>query len=76
MPPDMSPNGPEGDEQGRAGRPPRTARVRQLRQWYYTAKRLQENGENEDALSYFKRIYENEYDYEDVAKIVEDSYLD
>jgi hypothetical protein len=66
----------DGPEYERASNPPRTDSERRLRQWYYTAKRLQENGESESALYYFKRIYEIDYNYEDVAKIVEDSYLD
>jgi hypothetical protein len=45
-----------------------------MRQWYYTAVRLRSEGRETEALDYFKRIYELDYRYKDVAKIVEDSY--
>ena len=49
-------------------------RQQRARQWYYTAKRLQENGRDEEALEFYKRIYEIDYSYKDVAVIVENSY--
>ena len=67
MPEETSSNSGDGSEKSMNQR---QQRARQ----YYTAKRLQENGRDEEALEFDKRIYEIDYSYKDVAVIVENSY--
>ena len=68
MPEETSSNSGDGSEKSM------NQRQQRARQWYYTAKRLQENGRDEEALEFYKRIYEIDYSDKDVAVIVENSY--
>jgi len=74
MPVNTSTGDMDDDEPDRDPPNSLTPKQRQMRQWYYTGVRLQSDGREEEALDYFKRIYEIDYRYKDVAKIVEDSY--
>ena len=74
MPPGTATDDPDDDRPEKKPLQPLTRDERAMRQWYYTGVRLRNEGSLTEAMDYFKRIYEIDYTYRDVAEIVESFY--